>query len=160
MGNWRALQGLPNQESVKRLLQRVVNRMISLDSMYHEGEKIKKVVKVRNTFLQLLGQKDWKTCREMFPKDTEGEVLAYWAETLAVEVNLSFPLPLHTLKIVIARAIPVSDFTFQCCLFVIGMTVLRLVSLLAFTWKGMELARLVSFHTFTRMESGYQDLSR
>src|SRR5450759_583580 len=43
VGYWRAMQGLPNNETIKRLLMRVVNRMISLEQMYHEGEKIKKV---------------------------------------------------------------------------------------------------------------------
>ena len=82
IGNWRALQGLPNQEQMKRLLLRVVNRAISLDQMFHEGEKIKKVLKVKNVFLQLSGQKDWKTCREMFPDETEGSVLAAWIDSL------------------------------------------------------------------------------
>ena len=42
LGHWRALQGLPSQDTVKRLLLRVVNRMISLEQMFHEGDKIKK----------------------------------------------------------------------------------------------------------------------
>jgi hypothetical protein len=85
-GHWRALQGLPNLDQVKRLLTRVVKKVISLEKMAHEAEKIKKVVKVKNTFLQISGQKDWKTCREMFPEETEGSVLAAWTEKLAPEV--------------------------------------------------------------------------
>ena len=88
IGHWRALQGLPNLEAVKRLLTRVVNRVISLEQMYHEGEKMKKVVKVKNTFLQLSGQKEWRTCREMFPDETSATVLAAWTEKLAPEVSL------------------------------------------------------------------------
>src|SRR5450759_2009585 len=87
LGYWRALQGLQNNEAVKRLLLRVVNKMISLEQMFHEGEKIKKVVKVKNTFLQLSGQPDWKTCREMFPEETEGSNLAAWIDKLGKEVS-------------------------------------------------------------------------
>jgi len=86
LGNWRALQGLPNNEFVKRLLTRVVNRAISLEQMAAEGEKIKKVVKVKNVFLQLSGQPDWKSCREMFPEETEGSMLAAWTDRLTPEV--------------------------------------------------------------------------
>src|SRR5450759_5614551 len=87
LGNWRALHGLPNQETMKQLLLRVVNRVISLDPMFHEGEKIKKVLKVKNIFLQLSGQRDWKTCREMFPDETEGSILAAWIDKLNPEVH-------------------------------------------------------------------------
>jgi hypothetical protein len=72
--------------------------------MYHEGEKIKKVVKVKNTFLQISGQKDWKTCREMFPDETEGSVLAAWTEKLAPEVSSAFT----SLTFGMQGAIPVS----------------------------------------------------
>ncbi len=86
LGHWRALQGLPNEDQMKRLLHRVVGKTLSLEGMYQDGEKIKKLVKVRNVFLQLSGQHDWKTCREMFPEETEGSVLAAWVEKLAPEV--------------------------------------------------------------------------
>src|SRR5450759_4364645 len=86
LGHWRALQGLPSQDAVKRLLLRVVNRMISLEQMFHEGDKIKKVVKVKITFRQLSGQPDWKTCREMFPDETEGSNLAAWIGKLGPKV--------------------------------------------------------------------------
>lgn len=87
IGHWRALQGLPSGDQVKRLLLRVVNRVISIEQMSHEADKIKKVVKVKNTFLQISGQKDWKTCREMFPDETQASTLAAWTEKLAPEVH-------------------------------------------------------------------------
>lgn len=87
MGHWRALQGLSNQEHVKRLLLRVVNRMISLEQMFQEGEMLKKLIKTKNLFLQLSGQKDWETCREKFPEETDSKILHVWAEKLTDQVT-------------------------------------------------------------------------
>lgn len=59
---FRALQGLTNQEHVKRLLNRVIGKKISLEQMFKEGETLKKLAKVKNLFLQISGQKDWASC--------------------------------------------------------------------------------------------------
>lgn len=83
LGHWRALQGLTNLDHVKRLLRRVINIMISLEQMFQEGEKIKKIIKVKNLFLQISGQRDWETCRRMFPEETEAKILSSWVEKLA-----------------------------------------------------------------------------
>jgi hypothetical protein len=90
MGHWRALQGLQNQDHVKRLLLRVVNRMISLEQMYHEGELLKKLIKTKNLFLQISGQPDWETCRRMFPEETDSKILNYWADKLTDQVRSVF----------------------------------------------------------------------
>ncbi len=55
MGHWKALQGLTNEDHVKRLLLWVVSRMISLEQMYQEGELLKKLIKTKNLFLQISG---------------------------------------------------------------------------------------------------------
>ncbi len=95
MGHWRALQGLSNQDHVKRLLLRVVNRMISLEQMYQEGELLKKLIKTKNLFLQISGQPDWETCRRMFPEETDSKILNYWAEKLTDQVR-KFVSPILT----------------------------------------------------------------
>lgn len=89
LGHWRGLQGINNDDQVKRLLMRVVNRVLSLEQMFHEAEKIKKIVKVRNLFLQISGQLTWDACRKMFPDETDGLRLASWAEKLADQVRIS-----------------------------------------------------------------------
>lgn len=43
LNHFRALQGLQNKEHIKRLLRRVISKYISLESMYKEGEKLKKL---------------------------------------------------------------------------------------------------------------------
>ena len=88
MGHWRALQGMSNPEQMKRLLRRVINHTLSLEQMSFEGEKIKRIVKVKRVFIQVSGQKTWEECREKFPEDTEGLVLASWAEKLAEQVTI------------------------------------------------------------------------
>src|SRR5450759_3849369 len=87
MGHWRALQGLANREHVKRLLLRMVNSMISLEQMFLEGETLKKLIKMKNLFLQISGQKNWETCRRMFPDETDSKQLNYWATTMSDQVS-------------------------------------------------------------------------
>jgi hypothetical protein len=84
---WRALQGINGEAQLARLLRRVVNRSLSLEGMAAEGDKIKKLAKVKRVFLQISGQTTWEKCREMFPEETEGKVLASWADRLADQVE-------------------------------------------------------------------------
>ena len=83
---------MSNPEQMKRLLRRVINRTLSLEQMSSEGEKIKRIVKVKHVFIQVSGQKTWEECREKFLEETEGLVLASWAEKLAEQVRISSEL--------------------------------------------------------------------
>lgn len=85
---FRALQGLSNKEHVKRLLNRVIGKVITLDQMFKEGEMLKKLAKVKKLFLQVSGQLDWASCREMFPEETDVKILSSWAEKLTETVRI------------------------------------------------------------------------
>lgn len=85
---FRGLQGIQNKEHIMKLLRRVVSRQISLEQMFQEGEKLKKLTKVKNLFLQLSGQTTWEACRTMFPEDTDVGILSTWTEKLQDQVSL------------------------------------------------------------------------
>jgi hypothetical protein len=60
-----------------------------LEQMYQEGELLKKLIKMKNLFLQISGQPDWETCRRMFPEETDSKILNYWAEKLTDQVRMT-----------------------------------------------------------------------
>jgi hypothetical protein len=86
---FRGLQGIQNKDHIQKLLRRVVSRQISLEQMFQEGEKLKKLMKVKNLFLLLSGQGTWEACRTMFPEETDVGILSTWSDKLSDQVSPS-----------------------------------------------------------------------